>query len=611
MSVGRNTAAFACALAADAPRRVALALLFLLAAGVTETFGLVMLIPLLHVIGLGGPTDEGGAVTEAVERAAVAIGIELTPPTVLGIFVALVAVRAATAWQRDLLLTRVSLEFTDRLRARLYAAIAGASWEHLLRRRQSDLLHVLTADVERISRSAYALLRLTVFAVLAAAQLAAAVLIAPLVTAAALAAGATLIGLSHPLTRRSHMLGQSLTRVDRGVFATVIDFLAGLRVARNYDAEASHVRRFTDELAATRHYRLAFRRTTAGGHAILEVGGGGALAALVWLAVSTGAATLTELAVVALIFARVLPAMSQLQQHVFNLVHNAPAYAHARDMHQALLDAAEHPADDDGGTQIALRRAITLRGVSFAYDSNDGPPALDQIELDLPAGGLTAITGPSGAGKTTLADILSGVLEPTGGEVLVDDVPLSESNRRRWRRSVASVPQEPYLFHDTIRANLLWARPGAADADLWRALRLAAAADFVAALPNGLETVINDRGARLSGGERQRITLARALLREPTLLLLDEATTHLDADNERRVVETLASLRGRTTVVAVAHGDALLAAADTIVRLEAGRLAPARGRRIKTGAGAWPSIAKHATSVIGDERDRYGSMIDS
>ena len=225
---------------------------------------------------------------------------------------------------------------------------------------------------------------------------------------------------------------------------------------------------------------------------------------------------------------------------------------------------------------MALRRALTVRGVSFSYGADGSRPALANVDLDVPAGTLTAIAGPSGAGKSTLADILIGVLEPATGRVLVDGVPLTGSNRRRWRRSISYVPQEPYLFHDTIRANLQWARPGAPDAALWHASRLAAAADFVTALPDGLGTIVGDRGARLSGGERQRLSLARAQLREPALLMLDEATSHVDPGTERSIVEALVSLRGSTTIVAIAHGEALPAAADTIVRLESGRIGAER-----------------------------------
>ena len=284
----------------------------------------------------------------------------------------------------------------------------------------------------------------------------------------------------------------------------------------------------------------------------------------------------------ALIAMRVLPGLRRLQQRTQQLAHVLPAWLHAIEMERALLDAAE-PTPDAGLGALPLERELTVHGVSFSYqDEPVGRPALADVDIVVPAGRFVVVSGPSGAGKSTLGDLLLGLLEPDAGEIRVDGTPLAGADRRRWRRSVAYAPQDPYLFHETIRTNLLRARPGATEAELWRALDLAAGSEFVAALPDGLETVVGDRGARLSGGERQRIVLARALLREPALLLLDEATSQLDADTERRVLETLRSLRGQATVVAVTHRPAVMAAADQVVLLQAGRVA---------AAGTWQALA--------------------
>ena len=609
----RDAVRLARALIADAPRRVALALLLMLAAGMTEAFGILMIVPLLQVVGLGGPAGGGGAVARALGAA----GVEMTLPAVLGLFLVLAAGRSAAAWQRDLLTARTRLEFVDRFTDRIYRATAGARWEFLLGRRQSDLLHVLTAEVNRIGQATLCLLQLTVTSVQAAAQMALAAAISPAATAAAIVTGAALLGSAHPLLRQSRTLGERLTGANRPLFASVTDFLAGLKLARVYEAEEEHVRRFTDAKAAVRRRRLAFTRTNAAARAAFQSGAAAALAALIWFAVSVADATPSELAIMALIFARVLPAAERLQRQTQELAHALPAYAHALAMQQALIEAAEAPAGTGGGARtaedetasaaddgeataatpdrgdarMALRRALTVRGVSFAH-APGGRPALAHVDLDVPAGALTVITGPSGAGKSTLAEILIGLVEPGAGRVLVDGVPLTGSNRRRWRRSVAVVPQDPYLFPDTLRANLRWARPDASDADLWRALGLAAA-DFVAALPDGLETFAGHRGTRFSGGERQRIALARALLREPALLVLDEATSHLDAENERRIV---AGLRAGATVVAIAHGGELPAAADRCVRLDASRVVSIERRR---GAARGHAAARYAVAGTG------------
>ncbi len=659
------------ALVTYAPRKSVLALLLLLTAGVTEAFGLLMIIPLLHVVGFAARHGEESPVAEAVARAADAAGVELTLPAVLAVFLVLAAVRSAVAWQRAVLLAGMRLGFTDRLRERLYAAVAEAKWEFLLGRRRSDVQHVLTGDVNRIGQGAFLLLQLAVTALLALAQIVLAVLISPSLTAATLATGAALLFLTRSLMRRSRTLGEMLTGANRALYGSMTDFLGGLKLAKGYNAEGRHVRHFTETVTVMRERQLAFTRISSAARAGLDMGAAVALAALVWFALSTAALPLPELLLMTVIFARLLPALFRLQQHAQALAHALPAYAHARAIYRALKEAAETSAGR-GGPRMELRSALTVRDVSFTYEAGaesgtgaeawpdrgtatepgseaetgtgvkDWPgrgtatepgseagtgvkdwlgrgtaaepgseagagaaagfgmgtgaagPALKNVSLDIPAGKMTAIAGPSGAGKSTLADVLLGLLAPGGGEVCVDGVPLAGPDLHRWRRSVACVPQDPYLFHDTIRANLRWAQPGATEAEMWQALRLAAADGFVAALPDGLDTVTGDRGGRLSGGERQRIALARALMRRPALLVLDEATGQLDAENERRILDALESLRGRTAVVAIAHSPALLEAADEIVRLESGRVA---------ATGAWRELAAGIMAIEGgDER---------
>ena len=564
-------------LAAHAPRRCALALMLLLAAGVTETFGIVMIVPLLHVAGLAGPAGASGPIVEAMAGAAERLGIGLTLPTVLAVFVALATVRAVVSWWREVLLAGIRLEFVDRIREDLYGAIAGAKWEALNARRRSDFQHVLTSDVGRIGNGAFILLQLAVVAVLALAQLALAVLISPAFSVAAVLTGGALVWLCRPLVRRSRDLGERLTRSSRGLHASVTDFLGGLKLAKSHNAEHRHVAHFTDTIARMRRRQMAFTRLSAAARAGLDTGAALALAGLVWLAVATAALAPAELLLMAVIFARVTPALFRAQQHAQQLAHVLPAWANTRAIRDSLAEAAEERAGE-AAPPMALRRSITLGGVSFAHAPASGRRVLADVDLTIPAHSMVAIAGPSGAGKSTLADLLLGLTEPCAGEVRVDGTPLAGAALRRWRRSVAYVPQEPYLLHDTIRANLAWACPRATESEMWQALGLAAAREFVARLPQGLDTVVGDRGDRLSGGERQRITLARALLREPALLVLDEATSQFDAGNERHVRAALEGLRDRMTLVVIAHRGGLLAAADRIVVLDGGRVV-ANGRR--------------------------------
>jgi ABC-type multidrug transport system fused ATPase/permease subunit len=232
-----------------------------------------------------------------------------------------------------------------------------------------------------------------------------------------------------------------------------------------------------------------------------------------------------------------------------------------------------------------------MEGVSFAYPEAEQGPVVRAVTLEIPANGTTALVGPSGGGKTTLADLLIGLLQPQEGEILVDGAPLASLDLRAWRRGMGYVAQESFLFNDTIRANLTMevggevtgsdaaangegepAETGDADARLFAALAAAGLEGFVRGLPRGLDTVVGERGVRLSGGERQRLALARALIRRPRLLILDEATSALDYESEALIRDALGRLKGEMTVVMITHRLYLARDADRVHVMEEGRL---------------------------------------
>ena len=184
--------------------------------------------------------------------------------------------------------------------------------------------------------------------------------------------------------------------------------------------------------------------------------------------------------------------------------------------------------------------------------------------MSIPSGDTVALVGPSGMGKTTIIDLTIGLLEPTRGRVLVDGVSLSEYSRQSWRSKLAYVSQETILFHDSVFRNIAWGRDDVTDEDVFEAARLADADEFIRNMPEGYDTVIGDRGMRLSGGQRQRLALARAILRKPELLILDEATSELDTGAEARIQDTYTQIHGDTTILMAAHRLSTIMSADQI-----------------------------------------------
>ncbi|HLF30961.1 MAG TPA: ATP-binding cassette domain-containing protein, partial [Xanthomonadales bacterium] len=219
---------------------------------------------------------------------------------------------------------------------------------------------------------------------------------------------------------------------------------------------------------------------------------------------------------------------------------------------------------------------IELHDVHFQYGDHQ---VFRGLQLLLPAGSFTTVFGPSGIGKSTLLDLLCGLVDPVSGQVLVDGIPLQDINLRQWRRMIGYVSQETILLHDTILANVLVGETGVDAADAERALKDAGAWEFVTALPQGMQTVIGERGGLLSGGQRQRIAIARALAHRPRLLILDEPTSALDPDSERLICESLKALAGQLTIVAVSHRSAVSLAADRVFRLQDGKAVEMTGDR--------------------------------
>jgi ABC-type multidrug transport system fused ATPase/permease subunit len=232
----------------------------------------------------------------------------------------------------------------------------------------------------------------------------------------------------------------------------------------------------------------------------------------------------------------------------------------------------------DGGAAAGAARttpvfqcAIKFEGVTFNYTDQE-MPALQDFSLEITSGSTVAIVGASGAGKSTLLDLLLGFREPQRGRVTIDSIPMNNLNLVAWRSRIGVVSQDPYIFDETIRFNILYGSPAAPDGEVEKSAELAYAQDFIRALPQGYETIVGERGVRLSGGQRQRLVLARALIRNPDLLILDEATNALDIITEHAFQQALSRFAGHRTIITVAHRLATIERADNIIVLDRGRL---------------------------------------
>ena len=555
------------------------------ASAIVEGAGLLTLVPILDALD-----------TDGRARLPLAWLGELTLPLAawLGFFLLLVIARSALAWARDMGSTRLTIGYADHLRCRLQAALAGAEWRYLAAAGHAHLIQALTGALPRITYGTFVLLQLIVVLLIGTVALGVALSLSPTLTAITLAGGAALWWLARHRLSRAHQLGERLGDSHEGLLQSAGDFLSGLKLIKSTASEATHLARFAAEAKRLCAMELEFTRNQALAASLHTIGSTLLFAGLLLFAARGLALPKSELLVILLIFARLLPLSQQLQHFAQTLLHMLPAHADIQDLTERAMNAAEPMAE--AASAPSLDRELRLAGVTYRHRA-DGAEVLSGIDLLIPARHTTALVGPSGAGKTTLADLLLGLTAPDAGHLEIDGIPLAGGARQAWRRSAGYVPQEAFLFPATVAENLRWAAPERTDAELWQALERAAAADFVRRLPQGLETEVGERGIRLSGGERQRIALARALLRRPQLLVLDEATSHLDSENERLIQHALEGLHGQLTLVVIAHRLSTVRHADRIVVIEAGRI-------VETGE--WDSLVARG----GRFRELFDAAVD-
>lgn len=554
------------ALTAQQRRSGAILFLLMLVGAFTEGFGLLLLVPMLDAL---GTSTEGSGAADSVSRFVAGLGIPITLEGLLLAFVGLIALRAIAAYARAFQAHRLEVSLVDGLRTRAWSALLHSDWRYLSSLRQAESSALIITDIDRIGFGLNQALSASTTGVTLVGVGLAAFAISPVLALAALATGALVLFAYRHIRRRAAAVGEELSQAYGDIYIRLGEGLGALRVIKSFGREERTARETGESFARLRQAQLRFLRDSNMAQMALQVGGAIALAALVWLAIARWGAGVAQILPLVALFARALPLLGTLQRTWQQWEHARPAVVRTRTL---IADAEAHREAPDESESPAprLRDTLVLEDVHVAFEGREAP-ALEGVSLELAALSVTALVGPSGAGKSTLADVVGGLVTPDRGYLAVDGTRIDAGRRKAWRRRVTYVQQEPVLFSGSIRDNMLWLDPDASTERIEMVLDMASA-HFVRDLPNGLETIIGDHGRALSGGERQRIVLARALLRDPDLLILDEAASALDAENEAAIVAAVQRIRKRVTIVIIGHRGALTACADRTLRLERGRL---------------------------------------
>lgn len=543
--------------------KVPLAILLMVFLSLTVGIELVLLISILELMGITVMAGNAAELSGLLSSIFNGMGISPTLLMLLALYVFVISLHALLYRFQSKINIRLQAGFAARLRQRLYQVITKTNWLFFSRKRASDFTHAMTHQAERMDSLTHHFLALTGGVLVVSIYLLLASQLSVILTGIVFTCGVALLFFLKEKAKIAHQVGEKISHVTNGMYAAVIEHMAGMKTTKSYCAEDRNqdiFSRLTVEVAQTRVDAVDnLSRVTCW----FEIGAVVALSFVLYvsfklLSFSTGGVLL-----LIYVYSKIMPRLSNIQQNYQMFINLLPAF---RTVKEIELECKAHVEPQDiREEKIVFKRAIKLENISFNYDGDKNHEALFyKLNLSIPANKTTAIVGPSGSGKSTVCDLMMGLIVPTEGHLLVDDTDLGPEHLRSWREQIGYVTQDTFLFHDTIRANLLWACPWISNEDIYEALRLSACEEFVSRLPCGIETLVGDRGVLLSGGERQRLALARALVRKPSLLILDEATNSLDSENENKILEAIEKLHGQMTILIISHRLSTVCKADVI-----------------------------------------------
>lgn len=557
-------------IAAFAGMRGIRAAVYIALGAVFESVGIVLIVSLLAVV-IGGHSG-GGTVQRLSQEAFAVFGVK-TPfgrlALLLGGFVVLMILRGIVISARDNAVLGLQVDYIEDLRGRVTESLARSGWDQVLRLRHARVLNVLSNDIQRIASAAHYLLQALIALIILVAQAVLSFLLSPalsLIAIALLVVGAFAMV---PTLRRARALGQFMTGANLSMLDSTSQFLNGLKLALSQDLQGSFVAEFRQTMRTMKERQRRYNRQTIRNRIGLSTGTALVGAAVVLIGFGYLELKPEILMGFLLVIGRMSAPATQIQQGFQLLANGLPAFESIEDLRSDLHEATpaapsqQRPVPDG---------PIVFDGVSYHHAAGDGAQGVTALNLRILPGSFVGIAGASGAGKTTFADLLVGLLRPQAGRILVGGVALDDAMLTAWRTQLSYISQDPFLFHDSIRRNLLWARAEASEAEMWDALALAGADGIVRRMDGGLDGIVGERGSLVSGGERQRIALARALLRRPRLLVMDEATNAIDIAGERSLLERLLAIRPRMTIVMIAHRAESLALCDRLLTIEQGRI---------------------------------------
>lgn len=535
-------------------------LALLLLAGLFEGIGLSTMLPILTMTsdGVGGSSPLHRLVADGLAI----FGLTPTIGVLLAFGVGGMFIKAVLSVIALTYMGYAGAAVATRMRRQLIRELLHVRWSYFTELALGRVTNSISVDATRATNTYTAIAVLVKSAIETIAYITVALLVSWKLALIALGVGTSIAIVLSFLVRMVRKAGRQQTMRTSQLVVYVSDILNNIKPLK-----AMAVQRLFTNLVEKRNTQLnkALKKLVIGRFtlkyleeflAVAAIAGGFYIAHIFY------AVPVSEFIVIGVVLFAAIRSVGRIQNQYQKAVMLEPP---VRAVEELIAEAIAAREPNPGTGTPHFDTAIRLDRVDFSHGEKK---ILSGVSMDIPAGGITVITGQSGAGKTTITDLVIGLYQPNAGQVLLDETPLREIDLEQWRQMVGYVPQELILLHDTIIANVTLGNPNYGEDEIRTALEAAGAWDFVMAQPDGLQTLVGDKGTKLSGGQRQRIALARALLRQPKLLIMDEVTSALDPATERGICANIARLSDTITVLAISHREAWTDMADRIYRLE-------------------------------------------
>ena len=555
--------------ARDYPGQTVVVLLALITAGIVQGIGLTAMLPLLQkAINLSNPEAASSATTSGIENfinsALQSLGVTPTIGSLLIVILIVTILKSLLVLFANRKVGYTVAHVATDLRLSLLRSLLATRWSYFLDQQVGSLANAAGTEVMRSAKAYLLAVSAIATAIQTFAYFGVALLVSWKITLIFMLGGVLIVLSLSALVQKAKRAGKKQTRLLQSLLARLSDSLQSLKAFKSMGRE-----NLTGELLSTNTLKLnkALRKQVLSKAvmrgiqepltSLLVIGG-------LYIMLVPLHMDLPETVLLIFLMSRMLKQSGKVQQQYQEMMVSESAYW---SLQNKIVTAQKQKEPTGGERQATLEQGIFVDRVCFGYTEKE---ILTNVSLELPCGTFTSLVGPSGAGKTTLVDLITGLFEPTGGRILIDGILLQELNLRSWRHMIGYVPQDTILLHDTIFTNVTLGEPSRTIEDVEYALRAAGAWDFVVGMDKGVETVVGERGTKLSGGQRQRIAIARALIHRPRLLILDEATSALDPETETAICQTLKGLRGQLTMLAISHQTALVEVSDRVFKISGG-----------------------------------------